>query len=415
MSAVEREHPSLEQLAAFNAGRLDPQGQATVESHVAGCDTCCERLRSLPADALAGLVRVAGAAGPGGQDPAETRDAAAPRPPSPSPREVPPGLVGHPRYEVEEVLLGAGGMGTVFKARHRLMNRTVALKVMSPELMHRPAAVERFQREVRAAAQLAHPNIVTSFDAEQAGDCHFLVMEFIEGTSLAQRVAEQGQLAVVQACNYARQAALALEHAHERDMVHRDIKPHNLMLTAQDQVKVLDFGLARFLSESAPVEGAAAPGAAPLAGTWALDMPQDGMADASGSGSVAGDGSQSAAEPGDEPLTRLGAVMGSPDTIAPEQIADAHAADIRADIYSLGCTLYHLLAGQPPFPGSVLEKLHGHAAQQPRPLTDLRPDLPAGLAAVLDRMLAKDPARRYQTPADVADALAPFAVPPIRR
>src|SRR5262249_49917925 len=151
---------------------------------------------------------------------------------------------------------GGGGMGTVFKARHRLMERAVALKVMSPELMHRPAAVERFQREVRAAAQLSHPNIVTAYDAEQAGGSHFLVMEFIEGTSLARLVADEGPLAVARACDYVRQAALGLQHAHELGMVHRDLKPHNLMLVASPVasapgvVKILDFGLARFVSES---------------------------------------------------------------------------------------------------------------------------------------------------------------------
>src|SRR5205085_2899431 len=170
MNAVELEHPSTEQLAAFGLGKLDPDEQAVIESHVVQCDTCCERLKSLPGDDLAALVREAGAAAFAGQGVPETASDTAPYPLAP--RELPAGLAAHPRYDVEE-LLGAGGMGTVFKARHRLMERFVALKVMSPELMHRPAAVERFQREVRAAAQLSHPNIVTAFDAEQAGRRHF--------------------------------------------------------------------------------------------------------------------------------------------------------------------------------------------------------------------------------------------------
>jgi serine/threonine protein kinase len=351
---------------------------------------------------------------------------------------VPAGLAGHPRYEVEEVLLGAGGMGTVFKARHRLMDRTVALKVMSPELMHRPAAVERFQREVRVAAQLAHPNIVTSFDAEQAGDCHFLAMEFIEGTSLAHLVADEGPMPIRKACDYIRQSALGLHHAHEQGMVHRDIKLHNLMLTLHGQVKILDFGLARFLSESAPAADAlardtaviASSGGATLDGTelgssvgriftppdaGRIEYPSHESHTGPASALEAATASPTSAEMGAEPLTRLGAVMGSPDYIAPEQIADAHAADIRADIYSLGCTLYFLLAGQAPYQGSVLQKLRAHEVQRPRPLRELRPEIPAHLAAVLDRVLAKDPAHRYQTPAEVAEALAPFAVPPIRR
>src|SRR5207248_7850541 len=172
-------------------------------------------------------------------------------------------------------------------ARHRLMERFVALKVMSPELMHRPAAVERFQREVRAAAQLSHPNIVTAFDAEQAGGSHFLVMEFIEGTSLARLVADEGPLPVARACDCVRQAALGLQHACEQGMVHRDIKPHNLMLTPAGQVKILDFGLARFVREAAaeaPADGAASPDGARAAG-----------------------------------LTQAGSVMGTADFLAPEQ------------------------------------------------------------------------------------------------
>src|SRR5262249_45758756 len=157
----------------------------------------------------------------------------------------PPGLADHPRYRVLE-LLGSGGMGAVYRAEHRRMERQVALKGMNPALMTRPAMVERFQREVKAAARLTHPNIVTAHDADQAGDAHFLVMEFVEGLSLAQQVQRQGPLPVPQACAYVRQAALGLQHAFERGMVHRDIKPHNLMLTAGGHVKILDFGLARF-------------------------------------------------------------------------------------------------------------------------------------------------------------------------
>src|SRR5262245_62045047 len=236
MNAIELEHPSADQLAAFGLGKLGPDEQAVIETHVAQCPTCCERLKVQPTDRLAALVREAGAAAFAGQPLPETA-AGAPYPPGPG--EVPTGLAAHPRYDVE-ALLGAGGMGTVFKARHRLMERAVALKVMSPELMHRPAAVERFQREVRAAAQLSHPNIVTAYDADQASGSHFLVMEFIEGTSLARLVADEGPLAVARACGYVRQAALGLQHACDLGMVHRDLKPHNLMRTAGGQVKILD-------------------------------------------------------------------------------------------------------------------------------------------------------------------------------
>lgn len=277
--------------------------------------------------------------------------------------EVPPSLIQHPRYQVVE-LLGKGGMGCVYKAEHRLMSRAVALKVISRNLLNDPDAVARFQREVRAAAKLNHTNIVTAYDAEQAGETHFLVMEFVEGTDLAGILRKHGQLPIRNACHYIRQAALGLQHAFEKGMVHRDIKPHNLMLTRQGVVKILDFGLARFMSEGGP------------------------RAD----------------------LTAINAIIGTPDYIAPEQANDTRTADIRADIYSLGCTLYCLLTGQPPFadrPGLV--KIVAHSQDAPRAVTELRPDVPPEVALIVARMLAKDPAKRFQTPTEVAQALAPFA------
>jgi serine/threonine protein kinase len=169
-----------------------------------------------------------------------------------------------------------------------------------------------------------------------------------------------------------RQAALGLQRAHEHGMVHRDIKPHNLMRTPQGQVKVLDFGLARLVCEARPPLSPAADEVAP-AGT----APHS--------------------------LTELGTVMGTADYMAPEQATDAHAADIRADIYSLGCTLYYLLTGRPPFPaGTARDKLLAHGRRTPPPLSNFRGDVPPALARVLERMMAKDPARRYQTPAEVA-------------
>ena len=235
--------------------------------------------------------------------------------PAASTSAAPAALIGHPRYQVQE-LLGVGGMGAVFKARHLLMERTVALKLINHDLIDQPGAVERFRREVKAAARLTHPNIVAAYDAEQAGDAHFLVMEYVEGASLARLVDAERPLAAALACDYVRQAALGLQHAHEQGMVHRDIKPHNLMLTPRGHVKVLDFGLARFAQESQPAGALTRPPAAETAGAVG------------------------------ESLTQAGSVMGTPDYMAPEQIRDAHAADVRADIYSLGCTLYGLLAGR---------------------------------------------------------------------
>jgi serine/threonine protein kinase len=283
-------------------------------------------------------------------------------------------------------LLGAGGMGAVYKAEHQLMERMVALKVIKPQLVDSPIMAERFRREVKAAARLAHPNIVTAYDAEQAGSSHFLVMEFVEGTSLDKLVAEKGPLPVDQACDFIRQAALGLQHAFERGMIHRDIKPHNLMLTPAGQVKVLDFGLARFALENAP---AATLPKAPTPTVVAAEKTSSGS------------------------LTETGMVMGTPDFLAPEQARDAHQADIRADIYSLGCTLYYLLAGHAPFAGeTTLDKLLAHAEQTAVPLTNERPNIPPALAKVVERMMAKEPAQRFQKPVEVAQALAPFIPEP---
>jgi serine/threonine protein kinase len=254
-------------------------------------------------------------------------------------------------------------MGVVYKAEHRLMHRNVALKVMNDRLVGSPLALDRFRHEVRAAARLVHPNIVLAYDAEQAGAIHFLVMEYVEGTSLDRLLVQRGPLPVAEACDLVRQAAIGLHKAHEEGMVHRDIKPGNLIVTPSGQVKVLDFGLSRFLSETVRPDA----------------------------------------------LTASGVVVGTPDYMAPEQANDPRTADIRADIYSLGCTLYHLIAGRPPFiHGTVVQKLIAHREKPVPPLGALVADLPAGLGSVVERMLAKSPDSRFQTPALVAAALAPF-------
>jgi serine/threonine protein kinase len=298
-------------------------------------------------------------------------------------------------------------MGTVYKAEHRLMGRLVALKIVSPELANRPAVAERFRREVRAAAQLRHPNIVHAYDADQAGGTHFLVMEFVEGTDLGRLVAERGPLPVAQACDYARQAALGLQHAFELGLVHRDIKPSNLMLTPQGQVKVLDFGLARCLSEILPAlaaeaAGAPSPAAAPPEAGPAAEGPTVGL--------------PAPGVPPTECLTTGYVALGTADYVAPEVVWGPAGADIRADIYSLGCTLYRFLAGQVPFPGGDLyQKVRAHRKREPRPLAELRPDAPPEVVRVVERMMAKDPAARYQTPAEVAEGLAPCAGPARQR
>jgi len=296
---------------------------------------------------------------------------AADRPPA---EAIPAELRDHPRYRVLG-LLGQGGMGAVYKAEHRQMGRAVALKVISPALVGSDAAVRRFRQEVQAAARLHHPNIVTAHDADEAGGLHFLIMEFLDGESLDEYLRRKGALPVAEACDYVRQAALGLQHAHEQGMVHRDVKPHNLMRTPDGRIKILDFGLARLgRAEDAP------------------SLPTGPAASSQ--------------------LTAAGAVMGTADYMAPEQAGDARSADIRADIYSLGCTLYHLLTGRVPYPdGSAMDKLTRHTAEPPPDLARLRPGLPAGVVAVVRKMMAKDPAARYRTPVEVAAALAPIAAP----
>jgi RND family efflux transporter MFP subunit len=383
------EHPVASQLTAFVSGWLSDAESLEIEAHLADCDICCAILEKMPADSLNGLLQptctiadvrngtplevVTSEPNTRPGDPDVERASAR----CPTPLE----LADHPRYRVLEPL-GAGGMGTVYKVEHRHMERLVALKVINPKLVNSPAAVERFRQEVKLAARLAHPNIVTAHDADQSGGVHFLVMEFVEGKSLAQVVATRGPLPVAEACDYARQAALGLQHACDRGMVHRDIKPHNLMLTPQGQVKILDFGLARFVRESAQAESAAS--ICPAQNT-------------DSESAVAG------------VLTGSGQIMGSVDYIAPEQGHDAHQADIRSDIYSLGCTLYYLLAGHSPFAGgSIAEKLAAHGKETAKPLSAIRTDLPAQLGPVIERMMAKDPSQRFQTPAEVAEALKPF-------
>ncbi len=365
-------HPDFDQLTAFAQGRLGEAELATLFDHLGDCAECRTKVEAAGDDTFISLLRAADTNPQRAVTLAAGSEAALPG--------LPTELSRHGRYRVQE-LLGVGGMGAVYRAEHLLMERPVALKLISHNLTSNPAMIERFRREVKTAAKLKHPNIVMAYDAEQAGDSHFLVMEYVEGQSLARLVSEQGPLPVAQACEYIRQAALGLQHAHERGMVHRDIKPQNLMRTPDGHVKILDFGLARFAMEAAP--------------TGALLAAPEGQT-AAGS------------------LTQVGTVMGTPDYIAPEQARDAHTADIRADIYSLGCTLYDLLAGHAPFPeGTVVAKVKAHLERVATPLAELRSDVPPALARVVERMMAKDPAQRYQTPAEVAVALAQVSKPPV--
>jgi serine/threonine protein kinase len=259
-------------------------------------------------------------------------------------------------------LLGRGGMGEVYRAVHLRLDRPVAIKVLAPARLADPAAVARFARELRAIGRLDHPNLVRATDAGEHGPWHFLVMELLDGVDLRTLVQHSGPLASADACELTRQAAEGLQYGHEQGIVHRDLKPSNLMLTSAGVVKLLDLGLAR-VTEA------------------------DGLDDTS--------------------LTSTGQPMGTPDYMAPEQCSSARAATARTDLYSLGCTLYFLLAGRPPFHGadSYPSKLHAHRYEPVPPLGTARPDLPIELIALVDRLLAKDPADRPESAVQVADEL----------
>lgn len=258
--------------------------------------------------------------------------------------------------------IGAGGMGQVFKAQHRHMKRLAAIKLLPPALTKDEAAIKRFQREVEAAAKLSHPNIVQTHDAGVQRGVWYLAMEYVEGCDLSALLAKNGVLSVSQVTNYIQQAAHGLAFAHAEGIIHRDIKPANLFLDKNGTIKILDLGLAR-------IDGAAA-----------------------------------AAQEG---LTQSGMVMGTVDYMAPEQAFDTRHVDARADIYSLGCTLYRLLTGQNMYEGETLvQKLMGHQSLPIPSLAERLPEAPAELVAIFQRMVAKSPADRYQTMAEVEVALA---------
>ena len=350
---VELVHPAEARLIDFAMGRLSVFERSEIERHLESCTTCCAVLgkQSESRDTLLELARQAVAT-------------PVSNPSLHAVASIPPELVDHPRYRIIAPL-GEGGMGVVYKAEHKLMERIVALKVISKRLTANEQAVERFRREVRAAAMLQHTNIVTAYEAEEVNGLLFLVMEYVEGISLDRFAAKQkNPIPVAMACHFIRQAALGLQHAHRQGMVHRDIKPQNLMLTRKGQIKILDFGLARF-----------------------------------GEDLVTDDG-----------LSTPNLVVGTPDYLAPEQARNSHDVDIRADIYALGCTLYYLLARRVPFPGgTAFEKMIHHTESTPDALSKLRPDVPLEVCAIVEKMMAKDKDQRYQSPVDLATALAPYA------
>ncbi len=378
MGATVAVHPTDPILQAYGLGKLDDVSSASVIKHLESCNPCQRRVAELSSDEFLGRLQKVGvmpdkaASGWSPSAASSTEGAARPVAPPPPVDTLPPELVDHADYEIVREL-GRGGMGVVYLANNRLMGRPEVLKVVGHHLIERPGVADRFLREIRSAAKLHHTNIVTAHSAIRVGESLMLAMEYVEGLDLAKMVKTKGPLPIAHACNFIYQAALGLQHAHERGMVHRDIKPANLILARDGKkavVKVLDFGLAKVTSE----------------------------------GQI------------DSNLTREGQMLGTPDYIAPEQIRDAQSADIRADVYSLGCTFYYLLTGGPPFRGDHLWDLYqAHFSMDAQPLNLIRPEVPVELNAVVAKMMAKEQGRRFQTPGDVARALAPFFKPALTR
>lgn len=278
-------------------------------------------------------------------------------------------------YEILE-RLGSGGMGTVYKAIHRRMKRTVALKVLKPEVSHKPHLLQRFEREVQAAARLSHPNIVTALDAREDNGLHYLITEYVDGCDLEHLIKQQGPLPELLAVDYVLQAAQGLEYAHRQHIIHRDIKPANLLLaqTSNDKghgvVKILDMGLARL-----------------------------GSAD-------------SLSEPDSNDLTKTGMVMGTAAYMAPEQARNTKQADERSDIYSLGCTLYYLLTGHTAYDGeTVIDTILAHLNEPIPSLAKLT--ISPQVDAVFRRMVAKDPGERYGSMTEVVADLQKLKALPL--
>ena len=371
MEAFEALHPTDQILQSYGLGELDDMLSQKVTRHLEDCPPCQHRVAEISSDSFPGRkpdAKDAAGRSAAGSPPsvgaARKSDSGFASPSSPS-AGLPPELVDHPDYEIIREL-GRGGMGVVYLVHNRLMGRNEAIKVISRQLMERPVVLDRFLREIRSVARLRHPNVVAAYSATRMGESIVYAMEYVEGLDLAVLVKRKGPLPVAHASYFIHQVALGLQHAHDHGIVHRDIKPGNLILTRsgdRSTVKILDFGLNKATTEDAA----------------------------------------------DHSLTREGQMLGTPDYIAPEQTLDAQSVDIRADIYSLGCSLYYLLSGRPPFRGgSLYEVLQAHHSAEAPALDLLRPEIPIELAAVVAKMMAKQAVQRFQTPAEVASALAPF-------
>jgi len=339
----------LNEVSSARVRLLDPQKRAAYDQQLRAAESQPAETTVLP-EIPSSLPRAA--AGPQRPDSGPSADAES-------------GLGQLGEYRLLEKL-GEGGMGAVFKALHTKLGRVVALKILPRDRIWDEKALMRFDREMKAVGALDHPNIIRAMDAREVEGTRFLVTEYVDGADLNLLGRQCHPLSIADVCEIVRQAAVGLQEAHRHGLVHRDVKPSNFMVTTQGVVRLLDLGLARFESDQTPEE-----------------------------------------------VTGTGQPMGTIEYMAPEQISDSHKADIRADIYGLGCTFYKLLAGRTPFGGpqykSILERMAAHARDPVPPIRELRPDVPDSLVELLDRMLAKDPGARPSTPAEVAEAVGPFA------
>ncbi|MBN2577933.1 MAG: TIGR03067 domain-containing protein [Pirellulales bacterium] len=358
--------PDRETLRRYSLGLLSDEQSNEIAEHLESCPDCQATIVNLgdATDTLVGRLRT----------PTEN-DSCLAEPQFQSAlaeaMEMPPAeptaiLQTLGEYHLLETL-GRGGMGRVYKALHTKLDRIVAIKILPHARSDDPRAISRFEREMKAVGRLTHPNIVQAFDAREIDGTPVLIMEYVAGLDLAAIVRHVGPLPIADACELVRQTAAALQCAHEHGLVHRDVKPSNIMLNRSGEVKLLDLGLARFYAEAAV----------------------------------------------GEEMTGVGQAMGTADYMAPEQAADSRTVDIRADLYSLGCTLYKLLSGRAPFGGpdyrGTLDKLNAHVHQAPTPIRQINPEVPEGIEKILDRLLAKNPDDRFTTPNEVAEAVKPFA------
>lgn len=357
-------HPSPSELAAFALGSLDEQRAAIIESHVYGCDQCADAVAQVPDDDFLKQLQLShhplGGASDSrtGANQYETVGVALDRYAG---TDMAVNIREHPRFEVRR-LIAEGAMGRVYLAQVRGKSEFCAIKVMRPEIANQPRKIERFLQESRIAEKLDHPNIARVIACESSGGSALIAMEFVEGRTLAQIVRQRGPLPLDEAREYLRQAAEGLAYAAKRGVVHRDIKPRNLIFEPRSGlIKIVDFGLGRLVDEQRT-------------------------------------GSR---------LTREDEILGTLDYISPEQAMDSREAKEYSDIYSLGCTFYFLLAGGPPFSSkSAAGLLKKHESERPISIRTLRPEVPPAIADLLDRMMQKDPKLRPQSAQEVLGELA---------